>query len=305
MIRGKRTYRLLAAGAAIAVAGSLVSACGSSSSGDGGSGGGGDKNVTIGWIPWDEDVAATHLWKKMLEDKGYTVKLTQADAGPIFAGMAKGGSNDPDMFLDGWLPNTHGQYWKQYGKDLDDVGIWYHKVYEQLAVPNFVSDVSSIADLKSHASEFGGKIVGIEPGAGEMGIVKKKVMPAYGLTDAFKLQESSTPAMLATLKRSIAQKKPVVVTLWKPHWAYTKYPIKALSDPKKAFGPKENIHAITGKDWAKDHSQVVGWLKKFSMNDKQLGSLESDIQAAGTGKEDSAVAKWLKANPNFESGITG
>lgn len=292
-----RLQRYLAVGAAVVALSGMVAACGSGSSSN-------SKQVTIGWIPWDEDIAATHLWKKALEDKGYKVKLVQTDVGPLFSGMAKGGASDPNFFLDAWLPNTHGDYWKQYKSNLTDVTQWYHKVYEQLAVPKFVKNVNSIGDLKGKQSQFGNQIVGIEPGAGEMRIVKNSVMPKYGLKGKYTLKESSTPAMLATLQRDIQAKKPVVVTLWKPHWAYTKYPIKPLKDPKLAFGSKENLHVLANKKWASDNKKVVGWLKNFSMTDEQLGSLETDIQNAGKNGEEKGVAKWLKANPGFEKKMT-
>ncbi|WP_024805429.1 glycine betaine ABC transporter substrate-binding protein [Nocardia sp. BMG51109] len=295
MRRGKKLHRLIAAAAAILAVGGALVGCSSSN----------DKEITIGWLPWDEDVAATHLWKHLLEEKGYTVKLVQADAGPLFAGLAKGGSNDPDLFLDGWLPDTHGKYWDQYGDKLEDVSTWYDNASLQLAVPNFVSDVNSLADLAGKADKFDKQVVGIEPGAGEMTTVKEKVMPAYNLTNDYKLTESSTPAMLTTLQKSIDSQKPVVVTLWKPHWAYTKFPIKPLADPQGAFGQAEKIHVLANKKWAGDNSEVTGWLKNFKMTDEQLGTLENEIQNAGSGNEDKAIDAWLQANPDFAAKMTG
>ena len=53
--------------------------------------------------------------------------------------------------------------------------------------------VDSLADLKGKASEFGGRIIGIEPSAGEMGLLKSKVLQAYGLDKEYKVVDSSTP----------------------------------------------------------------------------------------------------------------
>ncbi|RIV18583.1 hypothetical protein D2Q93_13945 [Alicyclobacillaceae bacterium I2511] len=47
---------------------------------------------------------------------------------------------------------------------------------------------------------------------------------------------SSSPAMLTALQRAYQQHKPIVVTLWSPHWAFTKYKLKYLSDPQHVFG---------------------------------------------------------------------
>ncbi|EFH30820.1 glycine betaine ABC transport system permease, partial [Streptomyces pristinaespiralis ATCC 25486] len=41
--------------------------------------------------------------------------------------------------------------------------------------------VDSLEDLKGRSAEFKGRIVGIEPSAGMMGILKDKVLKDYGL----------------------------------------------------------------------------------------------------------------------------
>ena len=298
MRRGNGLQRLVVGGAAVAALTLTMTACGSGDD----SGGGGDqekKQITVGYIAWDEDVAVTNLWKKVLEDKGYTVKMTQLDAAPLYAGMAKG---DIDVFFDAWLPKTHETYWKRYGNKLEDLGVWYDSATLGLAVPNYVK-AQSIADLKSMGGDFDNKIIGIEPGAGEMRTVKEKIIPGYGLSN-MKLVQSSTPAMLAQLKKSISQKKPIVVTLWKPHWAYSKFPIRDLKDPKGAWGSPEKLHTLSSKDFKDNSPQAYKWFSKFKMSDKDLSKLEADVQAAGKGKEAEGVQKWMDANKDLVNSLT-
>lgn len=298
MLGDRKLSRLVISGAALTALTFSVAACGSS--GDDSGGGSEKKEIKIGYIAWDEDVAVTNLWKKVLEKKGYTVDMTQLDAAPLFAGMSKG---DIDVFFDGWLPNTHKKYWEKYGDKLEDVGTWYDTATLGIAVPDYVK-AKSLSDLKANAGKFDNKIIGIEPGAGEMGVVKDDVMPAYGLDKGMKLVSSSTPAMLAQLKKSIAQKKPIAVTLWKPHWAYSKFPIRDLKDPKGAWGKAEKLHTISSKDFKKDSPQAYKWFKNFHMEDKQLSKLEADIQDAGKGKEAAGVQKWMDANKDFVKKMT-
>lgn len=297
MRRGKGLQRLIIGSAAVAALSLTVAGCGGG--GNSGGGGGEKKQITIGYIAWDEDVAVSNLWKAVLQKQGYTVKMTQLDAAPLYAGLAKG---DLDVFFDGWLPTTHETYWKRYGPKLNDLGQWYGPATLGLAVPNYVK-AQSIADLKAQSSQFGNQIIGIEPGAGEMKTVKDKVMPAYGL-GSMKLVQSSTPAMLAQLQKAISQKKPVVVTLWKPHWAYSKFPIRDLKDPKGAWGKPDSIHTITSKDFTSASPQANKWFKNFKMSDSDLSKLEADIQDAGKGKEAQGVQKWMDANKDFVSKMT-
>ena len=254
------------------------------------------KNITIGYIPWDEGIASTFLWKEILEERGYKVTTTQYAAGPLYTGLATG---QVDFQTDSWLPTTHAEYWKKYGKQLDDLGSWYGSTSLELTVPSYVKDVNTLADLKTHASEFGGKITGIEPSAGMMGLLKTKVLKEYGLQGSYDVVDGSTPAMLAELKRAYAKKQPIVVTLWSPHWAYSDYKLKKLKDPKNAWGKGDGVHTVSRKGFAGDNPDVGKWLKDFKMTESQLTGLEAQIQKSGKGGEQDAVRTWLKQHPGL------
>ncbi|MDV7214941.1 ABC transporter permease/substrate binding protein [Streptomyces prunicolor] len=254
------------------------------------------KNITIGYIPWDEGIASTFLWKEILEERGYKVTTTQYAAGPLYTGLATG---QVDFQTDSWLPTTHAEYWKKYGKQLDDLGSWYGSTSLELTVPAYMKDVNTLADLKTHASEFGGKITGIEPSAGMMGLLKTKVLKEYGLQGSYDVVDGSTPAMLAELKRAYAKKQPIVVTLWSPHWAYSDYKLKKLKDPKNAWGKGDGVHTVARKGFAADNPDVGKWLKDFKMTESQLTGLEAQIQKSGKGEEQDAVRTWLKQYPGL------
>ncbi|MFE2314965.1 ABC transporter permease/substrate binding protein [Streptomyces sp. NPDC059441] len=252
------------------------------------------KKITIGYIPWDEGVASTFLWKEILEERGFQVDAKQFDAGPLYTSLAQG---DIDFQTDSWLPTTHEQYWKKYGSRLDDLGSWYGPTSLELSVPSYMKGVDSLADLKGRAGTFGGKITGIESSAGMMGLLKSKVLKDYGLDKEYKVVDSSTPAMLAELKRAYAKKEPIVVTLWSPHWAYSDYDLKKLKDPKGAWGKGDGVHTLSRKGFAQDNPVVGRWLKNFRMTEKQLTGLEAEINKVGKGKQQDAVRAWLKRNP--------
>ncbi|MET7274156.1 ABC transporter permease/substrate binding protein [Streptomyces flaveolus] len=252
------------------------------------------KKVSIGYIPWDEGVASTFLWKEILEQRGFQVDVKQFEAGPLYTSLAQGSI---DFQTDSWLPTTHEQYWKKYGKQLDDLGAWYDQTSLELSVPAYMKDVDSLEDLKGKADVFGGKITGIEASAGEMALLKSKVLKEYGLDKEYKVVDSSTPAMLAELKRAYAKQEPIVTTLWSPHWAYNDYDLKKLKDPKGAWGKGDGVHTLSRKGFADENPVVGKWLKNFSMTEKQLTSLEAEINKAGKGGQQDAVRTWLKANP--------
>ncbi|OII13268.1 glycine betaine ABC transporter substrate-binding protein [Curtobacterium sp. MCBA15_008] len=250
---------------------------------------------------WDEDTAASELWKYVLEQKGYDVELDYADPAPAYQGLAQG---DYDAVLDTWLPNTHKQYMDKYGETLEDLGAWNDQASLELTV-NADAPIDSLADLAAHKDDFGGRIVGIEPGAGETALVKDKVMKAYGLED-WDLVTSSTPAMLSELKKSEKDGSDIVVTLWRPHWAYNAFDVKDLEDPKGALGKNESIHTIVNEDFGDDFPQAQKWLQSFEMDSDTLYSLEDALVNSGADQSEyqSIVKKWVGEHEDYVDSLT-
>jgi glycine betaine/proline transport system substrate-binding protein len=252
------------------------------------------RSVTIGSFNWDESIASANLWKAALDARGFKAAVKTYDPGAAFTGLARG---NIDFLTDAWLPTTHAAYMKQYGQDYTDLGKWYDTTSLEVAVPSYVKGVTTMADLKGRSKEFGGRIVGIEPGAGEMGLLKDKVLPGYGLDKEYRLVGSSTSGMLAELARDYAQKKPVAVVLWSPHWAYSTYHLTKLADPKSLWGPGDSIHDLANKSAGAELPEVSSWMRGFHMTEPQLGSLEAAIQAAGQGNTAKGVQKWIAGHP--------
>lgn len=238
-------------------------------------------------------VSATFLWKQILEDKGYKVDVRDLDIASTYTGIA---NKQADIYLDAWLPVTHETYWKKLGPKMEKLGTWYEPADLNLTVPKYVKDVNTIEDLKGKSKEFGGKIVGIEAGSGLMRLTRDPVLPDYGLKSEYELSESSTSAMLSALKKAVKEEKPIVVTLWRPHWAYTSMPLKVLKDTKKAYGKPDKVQMVASKGYSKANPEVAGWLKNFHLTSSQLGSLELLLQKKGTGNEQAAAKEWIADN---------
>ncbi|WP_030194965.1 ABC transporter permease/substrate binding protein [Streptomyces sp. NRRL S-87] len=253
------------------------------------------RTLSLGYIPWDEGIASTFLWKELLEQRGFKVDARQLEAGALYTGLAGGGV---DFQTDSWLPVTHARYWKKYGNELEDLGSWYGPTSLELSVPAYVKDVRSLADLKGKADRFKGRIIGIEPSAGEMSLLKDQVLDEYGLDGEYQVVDGSTPGMLAELKRAYEKQEPVAVVLWSPHWAYSSYDLTKLRDPKGAWGRGDGIHTVARKGFAEDEPEVARWLRDFKLTEEQLTGLEAKIQQSGKGRERQAVRAWLKENPD-------
>ncbi len=281
-----------------------LAACGSESGSDD-SGSTADKSdedkgtITIGQINWPENIAVTNLWKAILEDKGYEVKLKLIEMGPQMAALAEG---DLDVAPEIWLPVQDKSYYEEYKDEVNFFeDSWYDNGKVGLAVPTYMEDINSIKDLNENKDKFNGEIVGFEPGAGTM-LVTEDVIKEYGLD--YELVDSSTPVMISTIKNAVKEEKPIVAPLWKPHYVFSEVDLKFLEDPKKTFGGVEKIYMATREDFSSDFEKVSKWMKNFKLNDKQLGQLmvytknneDNPIKGAQKWVEENQdlIDKWMK-----------
>src|SRR6516164_3595687 len=187
-----------------------------------------EKTIRMGTMSWEDLASITGVSKKVLEDAGYTVKVTDfAEWGIAFAALTKG-----DIQVLASLTDYVTQdYWDKNKARLEKISPVSHGLYQALAVPKYVT-IDSMDQLNESADKFGGKIVGIEPGSGLMRDTANAVK-AYGLK--YQLLEGSTAAMTAALKSAIDRKEWILTTLWEPSWMMQKYDVKFLKDPKGVF----------------------------------------------------------------------
>ncbi|WP_029898327.1 glycine betaine ABC transporter substrate-binding protein [Desulfohalovibrio reitneri] len=247
-----------------------------------------ERTVRIGYVSWAEGIAMTYLAREILESElGYRVELTMADPAPIFTSLAK---SDLDFFPDAWLPLTHSHYMDRYGETLTDLGHNYKGARVGLVVPDYV-DVGTIPQLRRESGLFGGRITGIDSGAGIMEATDKAIAE-YGLD--MSLVSSSGAAMTASLKDAIAAGEPIVVTGWKPHWMFARWKLKFLDDPKNVYGRAENIHTIGRPDVTRDLPEAAAFFRNFFFTDQQIGGL---MDTFNRHQDQRAAARaWMEAH---------
>ena len=282
-----------------------LAACGGEGESGGGSDGGGSggDTITLGYIPsWTDGLSLAYLLDNRLTAMGYTVEHEQiTEAGVLYAGLAQG---DVDMFPSAWPEVTHASYMEEYGDDIEDLVAYYEGAVLNLSVPQYV-DITSIDELAGQADRFGGRIVGIEPGAGLTKATQESVIPGYGLDD-YELVTSSTTAMITELENAIDAEEDIVVTLWTPFWAMPAYDMKALEDPEGHFGEPEALHHLGRTGFKEDFPDAAEWIAGAKLSDEQFGSLEDKVvNEFGEGKEAEAVEAWLEENPDVLPPVEG
>ncbi|MEK3992543.1 MULTISPECIES: glycine betaine ABC transporter substrate-binding protein [Robertmurraya] len=257
------------------------------------------KNVTInfGVTPWTSTIPPTKVAKLLLEDMGYTVKETNADAGGVYTGLSKG---DLDVFMDSWLPVMHANYMEQFGDKLEDTAVSYTDGELGWVIPTYVEGIESVEDLKGKEDLFGGKVYGIEEGAG-MSVTSKKMIEELGLD--FEYVASSEGGMLAQAQRIMAKEEPVLFLGWRPHPMFANYDLKVLPSPEGYFDTSE-VHVITNNELKDKAPEAYELLSNWSMNVSDIEKMIVEIEDNNRDAEEVAQ-EWIDNHPDEVKAIKG
>jgi glycine betaine/proline transport system substrate-binding protein len=252
----------------------------------------GGKELTLGYIEWDENVAVSNLTKVLLEEElGYEVELRLTDEAvvqQVFEGVAEG---NLDAFQDVWIPNQK-HYLREVENGVEHLDPWFEgETAQGIAVPYYM-DVRSLSELDGAGTDM---INGIEPGSAVMPQIHNKVIPGYDLD--MKLVESSTPSMLSELERAYERREPIVFFGWSPHWMNTRYDFRYLEDPRDlqgSFNDSAEISTIVSEDLPDDDPTPYAFIRAVSLNEEQINQMEADINEAGD--PEAGVKAWLEDN---------
>lgn len=249
-----------------------------------------EKTITMGTMSWEDLTPITGITKKVLEDAGYAVKVVSfSEWGIAYAALSKG---DIQIMASQTDYVAH-DYWDKNKNKLEKISPVSHGLYQGIAVPTYV-DFDTIEQLGENADKFGGKIVGIEPGAGLMRDTSNAVKE-YGLK--LQLIEGSTAAMTAALKSAYDRQEPIAVTIWEPSWMVQKYPIKYLKDSKGVFPPPQSYYWIGQKGFAEENPHAREVIASVYV---PLADITAINAAVNEGKTmDDAVKAWTDSHTDL------
>ncbi|WFM70523.1 glycine betaine ABC transporter substrate-binding protein [Halomonas sp. CKK8] len=271
--------------AGLAMAAGTALAAGSAQAQDKGS-------VHLAYVEWSSEVASTNVVRAVLEQAGYEVEMTSLSAAAMWQAVATG---DADAIVAAWLPTTHADYMERVGDEVVDLGPNLDGTRLGLVVPAY-TDVESIADLDANADAFDGKITGIDPGAGIMGLTEE-VVEAYELEE-MDIQSGSGATMTAALESAIQNEQDIVVTGWTPHWKFSRWDLKYLEDPKNVYGDAEQIHTIARQGLEEEMPEAYAILDAFEWTPEQMGEVMLMNQEEDADPYENAK-QWVEENQDL------
>ena len=270
--------------------------------------------ITLSSAAWSSAVASANLVKAVLTERlGMTVEIEYLPAEEMWAAVAEG---DADATVSAWLPVTHADYEAEYGDSVVDLGPNLDGVRTGLVVPRVsvgrqtddtgervkpYIPVHSIPKLAEYGEEFGGRIIGIDPGAGVMQRARD-ALRVYDLTGSFRLVAGSEEEMISALERAIRLQQWIVVTGWTPHWAFGQWELEFLDDPENVFGSSEEIHTLVSADLEADHPEVYAFLDRFRWNLDQIGQVMLWIRRDDGVDPYGKALRWMETHPDEVDG---
>ena len=247
-----------------------------------------EQRVSLTYVEWAGEIAATNVAKVALEEMGYEVEIQPVSAAAMWQAVGSGAS---DGMVSAWLPATHAAYLEGVRDGVEELSPLLNGAKIGLIVPQYV-EIDSVADIAANADRFGNRIVGIDPGSGLMQATEQ-ALDIYAMED-IELVEGTDAIMTAVLADEIRQNNWVVVTGWAPHWKFASYELKFLDDPEGVFGGAEYVSAIVRKGLREEHPDVVTFLDNFYWTPEQIGVVMGYIEE-GMDPMD-AARTWIADN---------
>lgn len=249
-----------------------------------------EKTIAMGTLSWEDLTPITGITKKVLEDQGYSVKVTQfSEWGIAYAALSKGDI----QLLASQVDYAAYDYWNRNKRRLEKISPVSHGLYQGIAVPSYV-DINSIEELNEHSSSFGGRIIGIEPGSGLMSDTANAVK-SYDLK--LTLVEGSTAGMTAALKSAVDRKEWVAVTIWEPSWMTQKFDLKFLQDPKGIFPPPQGYYWIGHKGFSEKYPHARESIASVYIPIAEIESINGDVKDGKT--MDEAIDDWTSRHTDL------
>ncbi|MFC4023561.1 glycine betaine ABC transporter substrate-binding protein [Oceanobacillus longus] len=278
----------------------VLAACGSSDeeSSDGGAGEeSGDKPViTFGVTPWTSTVPPTEVASLILQDMGYQVEQTQADAGNVYIGLSRG---DIDVFMDAWLP-AHDVYLDKYSENIESVAVSYDDADAGWVVPTYMEDFNSIEDLLGKEELFNNEMYSIEEGASATGIIDEMIED-YGLE--INQVNSSEGGMIAQAMRMMQQEEPVIFYGWRPHTMFSKFDLKFLEEDRGHFD-SASVEVISNNELKENAPDAYEFLSNWTIPIDDVEYMIEQIEEED--REPTEVAQeWIDNNQDLVDQMLG
>ena len=160
----------------------------------------------------------------------------------------------------------------------------------QLLDPQVMHALDSNGDGKA-------EITGIDAGAGMMITLNNYISGNSTWDSDYTVTSSSGAGMTTSLDTAYNNQEPIVVTLWSPHWAFSKYDLTYLQDDIGLYGASDNVVTLARQNLnttSTDAQHLYNILTRFHWTQADCNSVMLAIQNGATA--DQAAQQWIGAH---------
>jgi glycine betaine/proline transport system substrate-binding protein len=323
--------KLLAAGIALTA---LLAACGSDSDSSdattapAASGGGTPatgEGIVLAANPWTGSAVNANVAKVVLESMGTPVEIIEIDENATWVGMDDGSI---DAVLEVW-PSGHAADRTTYiegKKSVVDIGLLGPSAKIGWYVPTFVVEENpELATWEGFKDPELAKLFA----TAESGDLGQFLMgdPTYVTYDEQIIANLELPlkyvvagseaALITSVKQAIADKKPLLMQFWQPHWlqsqvALTEVKLPDVTDECLASAaagdggfacdyPVDELYKAASAKLETKNAAAFALLKKFQLTTDQQNEIAAMVDSDGMTPLDAATA-WVEANADVVAG---
>jgi glycine betaine/proline transport system substrate-binding protein len=279
--------------------------------------------------PWTGSAVNANVAKVVLESKlGTKVDLVPLDENAAWVGLDSG---DLDANLEIW-PSGHTADFDTYitqKKSVVDIGLlgphakigWYVptfviKDHPELATWEGFKNADTAKLFATAASGSDGQFLMGDPSyvTYDEQIIKNLSLP-------FKfIVAGSEAAEITAIKQAIADKKPLLLQFWQPHWLQSQVDLTQVKLPDITDACKASLAAADGKyacDYPVDelykaanakletkNKAAFDFLSKFQLTTEQQNAIAAMVDSDGK-TADVAAKEWVAANPDIVNAWLG
>jgi glycine betaine/proline transport system substrate-binding protein len=283
---------------------------------------GGGEAITLAVNPWTGSAVNAYVAQAVIQaNLGSTVNITEIDENATWVGMDDGSI---DAVLEVW-PSGHAADKKTYideKKSVVDLGLLGPKAKIGWYVPKFVIDEHP--ELATWEGFKDPKLTKLFATA-ESGDLGQFTMgdPSYVTFDEQIIANLKLPlkyvvagseaALLTLIDQSFADKKPILIQFWQPHWKQSQVDLVEVKLPdvtQECLDSAANADGAYACDYAVDdlfkaasakletkNSAAFNVLKKLQLTTDQQNEIAAMIDGEKMAPAD-AAKKWVDANPD-------
>lgn len=246
----------------------------------------GDKELTVGYVGWDDSVAIANLTRTVMEEElGYDVELRRFDDPE--AAILAAASGEIDTFQNVWMPENAGYIGEAHGERL--LNPWLIGTTRSgLAAPSYMN-VGSVDGMKKYADA---PIISVEPG------VDPGSKVAEAVAEQMPNRQTSyrdTPTMPSEVGRRYSDGDNFFFTAWSPHWMNQEFQFEYLVDPGDELGgatQPSRIQPVIHGTLEEEDPFALAFVDALQLSDYQVSGLELSIKEAKSPRK--GVDAWLE-----------